>query len=68
MDEDFDEVADDAEVDGKIDFKNEIPEEPLVPPAKRFHRLRELSFGVVALLLVLIGLANLAMILWILLR
>jgi hypothetical protein len=68
MDEDFDEVADDAEVDAKIDFKNEIPEEPLLPPAKRFRRIRELSFGAVALLLVIIGLINLAMILWFLLR
>ena len=68
MEDDFDEVADDAEVDAKIDFKNEIPDEPLVPPAKRFRRIRELSFGAVALLLVLVGLINLALILWFLLR
>ena len=68
MEDDFDEVADDAEVDAKIDFKNEIPDEPLVPPAKRFRRIRELSFGAVALLLVLVGLINLAVILWFLLR
>ena len=66
--EDFEENEDDTEVDPKLDFKNEIPEEPLVAPAKRFRRIRELSFGVVALLLVLVALINLAMILWNLLR
>jgi hypothetical protein len=68
MDDDFDEIADDTEVDAKIDFKNELADEPLVPSAKRFRRIRELSFGVVGLLLVLVGLINLAMIIWFLLR
>jgi hypothetical protein len=68
MEDDYDEIVDDAEGDAKVDFKNEIAEEPLVPPVKRFRRIRELSFGVVALLLVLVGLVNLVMIFWFLLR
>ena len=65
---DFEEAEDDTEVDAKVVYKNEIPEEPLVAPVKRFRRIRELSFGVVAILLVLVGLINLAMILWFLSR
>jgi hypothetical protein len=63
-----DEYEDNPEVDAKLDFVNEIAEEPLAPPPKRFRRIRELSFGVVALLLVLVALINLAMILWFLSR
>jgi hypothetical protein len=66
--EDDDDFEADAEDYAKVDFNNEIAEEPLIPPVKRFRRLRELSFGVVGLLLVLIGLINLAMILWYLSR
>jgi hypothetical protein len=68
MEDNYDEIVDDAQGDAKVDFKNEIAEEPLVPPVKRFRRIRELSFGVVALLLVLVGLVNLVMILWLLSR
>ena len=68
MDDDYDEVEDGAENGATVDFENEVPEEPLVPTAKRFRRIRELSFGVVALLLVLVGLVNLVMILWLLSR
>ena len=64
MDEDFDEVADDAEVDAKIHFKNEIPDEPLVPPAKHVSRIRKLSSSFVGLLLILVALINLVMIIW----
>ena len=65
---DNDDFEADAEDDANVDFVNEIAEEPLVPPAKRFRRIRELSFGIVALLLVLVALINLAMILWFLSR
>jgi hypothetical protein len=68
MEDNYDEIVDDAQGDAKVDFKNEIAEEPRVPPVKRFRRIRELSFGVVALLLVLVGLVNLVMILWLLSR
>ena len=68
MDDDYDDVEDDAGFDVKVDFKNEIAEEPLVPPAKHVSRIKKLSFSFVALLLVLIGLINLAMILWFLSR
>ncbi len=68
MDDDFDELEPAAEVDGKVDFKNEIAEEPLVPPAPRASRIRKLSFSFVALLLVLVGLINVAMIVWFLWR
>ena len=63
-----DEYENNTEVDAKLDFVNEIAEEPLAPPPKRFRRIRELSFGIVALLLVLVGLINLAMIVWFLSR
>ena len=66
--EEEDEYDNNPEVDAKLDFVNEIAEEPLAPPPKRFRRIRELSFGVVALLLVLVGLINLAMIVWFLTR
>jgi hypothetical protein len=68
MDDDYDDVEDDAGFDVKVDFQNEIAEEPLVPPAKHVSRIKKLSFSFVALLLVLIGLINLAMILWFLSR
>jgi hypothetical protein len=66
--EDDDEYENNTEVDAKVDFVNEIAEEPLAPPPKRFRRIRELSFGIAALLLVLVGLINLAMIVWFLSR
>lgn len=66
--EDDDDFGPDAEVEVKVDFKNEIAEDPLSLPVKRFRRIRELSFGVFALLLVLVALINLAMILWFLSR
>jgi hypothetical protein len=68
MDDDYEDVEDDAGFDVKVDFQNEIAEEPLVPPAKHVSRIKKLSFSFVALLLVLIGLINLAMILWFLSR
>ena len=68
MDDDYDDVEDDAGFDVKVDFQNEIAEEPLVPPAKHVSRIKKLSFSFVALLLVHIGLINLAMILWFLSR
>jgi hypothetical protein len=52
----------------KIDFKNEIPDEQLVPPPKHVSRIRKLSSSFAALLLVLVALINLAMIIWFLLR
>ena len=61
-------AEDEAESEVKVDFKNEIAEEPLVPPAKHISRIKKLSFSFVALLLVLVGLINLAMILWFLSR
>ena len=68
-DDDFDSLDDNAQ-DGvkEVDFENEIADEPLIPPAKPVSRIRKLSFGFVALLLVLVGLINLAMILWFLSR
>ena len=66
--EDDDDFEEDAEDDVKVDFKNEIPDEPLVPPAKPVSRLRSLSFSFVALLLILVAIINLAMILWFLSR
>jgi hypothetical protein len=68
MEDDYDNLEDDAEDDVKVDFGNEIDDEPLVPPAKHSPRLKKLSFSFVALLLVLVGLFNLAMILWFLSR
>jgi hypothetical protein len=68
MEDDNDEIEDDAEEDAKLHFENEIPEEPLAPPPKRFFRLKLLSFSFVAVLLVLVGLINLAMIVWFLSR
>ena len=68
IDDDYHDVEDDAGFDVKVDFQNEIAEEPLVPPAKHVSRIKKLSFSFVALLLVLIGLINLAMILWFLSR
>lgn len=68
MEDDTDEIEDYADEDVKLDFKNEIAEEPLALPPKRFFRLKVLSFSFVAFLLVLVGLVNLAMIVWFLLR
>ena len=72
MDDDdgnFDSLNDDAKDSvKKVDFENEIAEEPLILPAKPVSRIRKLSFSFVALLLVLVGLINLAMILWFLSR
>ncbi len=61
-------AAVDAEGGANVDFKNQIPEEPLVPPAKHVSRIRKLSFSFVAFLLVLVGIVNLAMIIWFLSR
>jgi hypothetical protein len=36
--EDDDDFQEEAEDDAKVDFKNEIPDEPLVPPAKPVSR------------------------------
>jgi hypothetical protein len=62
--EDDDEIADDTEVDAKVDFVNEIPDAPLVPPAKQVSRIKKLSSSFVALLLIFIAIINLAMIIW----
>ena len=64
MDDDYDDFEENAKDDAKVDFKNEIAEEPLVPPAKHVSRIRKLSFSFVALLLVLVGLINVAVIIW----
>jgi hypothetical protein len=68
MENDYDEFEADADDDVKVDFKNEIPDEPLVPPAKPVSRLRKMSSSFVGLLLILVALINLAMILWFLSR
>jgi hypothetical protein len=57
-----------AEEEPTVAFENEIAEEPLVPPPVHPSRTRKLTFSFVALLLVLVGLVNLAMIVWFLLR
>ena len=64
MEEDYDEFEADAQDDVKVDFKNEIPDESLVPPAKPVSRIRKLSSSFVGLLLILVALINLAMIVW----
>ena len=64
MEDDYDEIVDDAQGDAKVDFKNEIPDEPLVPPAKPVSRIRKLSSSFVGLLLILVAIINLAMIIW----
>ena len=64
-DDDFQAYAGD---DAKVDFKNEIPDEPLVPPAKPVSRLRKVSASFVGLLLILVALINLAIIIWFLSR
>jgi hypothetical protein len=66
--DEFETEAEVDEIDAKVKFENEIPAEPLVPPAKPVSRIRKLSFSFVALLLVLVGLINLAMIIWFLSR
>jgi hypothetical protein len=68
MEDDYGDFEVGAEDDANVDFKNEIPDEPLVPPAKHVSRIRKLSSSFGALLLVLIALINLAMIIWILSR
>ena len=69
MDDDFEVDAEtDAEGGGNVAFKNQIPDEPLVPPAKPVSRIRKLSFSIVAFLLVLVAFINLALIIWFLLR
>ena len=55
MEDDYNEFEADAEDDAKVDFKNEIPDEPLVPPAKHVSRIRKLSFSFVGLLLILVA-------------
>ena len=68
-DDDFEADAEaDAEDCAKVDFKNEIPDEPLVPPAKPVSRIRKLSSSFVGLLLILVAIINLAMIIWFLSR
>jgi hypothetical protein len=55
----------DAEDDvKKAEFERAIAQEPLIPPTKPVSRIRRLSLGFVTLLLVLVGLINLAMIVW----
>jgi hypothetical protein len=68
MDDGYHDIEEDAEFDVNVNFENEIADEPLVPPAKHVSRIKKLSFSFVALLLILIGLINLAMILWFLSR
>jgi hypothetical protein len=62
--EDDDDIGDDGEDVPKVDFKNEIPDEPLVPPAKPVSRIRKLSFSFGGLLLILVAIINLAVIVW----
>ena len=64
MEDNYDDFEENAKDDAKVEFKNEIAEEPLVPPAKHVSRIRKLSFSFVALLLVLLGLINVAVIIW----
>lgn len=66
--DDFEEFEEDAENGDKVGLENQIAEEPLAPPPKRFFRLKLLSFSFVAVLLVLVGLINVAMIVWFLTR
>jgi hypothetical protein len=68
MEDDYDEVEADARDDVNVDFKNQIPDEPLVPPAKPVSRIRKLSSSFVALVLILVALINLMMIIWFLSR
>ena len=67
MDDDEDD-NEDSEDDAQSDFESEIAKERLVPPPKRFFRMRELSYVFIAVLLVLVGLINVAMIFWFLSR
>jgi hypothetical protein len=57
-----------GEEDAKVEFANEIADEPLVPPPKPVSRIRKLSFSFVTLLLLVVAVLNLAMIVWFLLR
>jgi hypothetical protein len=59
---------DDAEDNAGVEFENKIDEELKAPPPKRPAFWKDLSFGVVAFLLVLVALINLAMIVWFLLH
>jgi hypothetical protein len=68
MEDDYGEFEANTEAAAKVEFKNEIPDEPLVPPAKHVSRIRKLSSSFVALLLVLVAIINLAMIIWFLSR
>jgi hypothetical protein len=61
-------IEDDGEDVPKVDFKNEIPDEPLVPSPKHVSRIRKLSSSFVGLILILLALINLAMIVWFLSR
>jgi hypothetical protein len=63
--EDFEEGGDE---NARLEFVNEIADEPLVPPAKPASRLKKLSFSLVTVVLLLIAVLNLAMIVWFLLR
>jgi hypothetical protein len=68
MDDGDDDFEADAEEDAKVQFANEIADEPLVPPPKPVSRFRKLSFSLVTVLLLLVALLNLALIVWFLLR
>jgi hypothetical protein len=65
-DDDFEEGGEEEEA--RVQFANEIADEPLVPQPKPVSRLRKLSFSVVTFLLLIIAILNLAMIVWFLLR
>lgn len=64
MEDDSDQFEADAQDNIQVDFKNEIPDVSLVPPAKHVSRIRKLSSSFVGLLLILVALINLAMIVW----
>jgi hypothetical protein len=67
-DADDDDFEEGGEEEARVQFANEIADEPLVPQPKPVSRLRKLSFSVVTFLLLLVAFLNLAMIVWFLLR
>ena len=68
MNDGEDDPEEGGEENDRLEFVNEIADEPLVPPAKPVSRLKKLSFSLVTLLLLVIAFLNLAMIVWLLLR
>ena len=68
MDDGEDDFEDGGEGNTKLEFANEIADEPLVPQPKPVSRIRKLSFTFVTLLLLFVAILNLAMIVWFLLR